>query len=76
MEDITEKNIKKIRKDLDNAIELFVGLTTMQKKVDDITKVAEYIVTSGREFDDIVKFNKAITEFHKRIQPILRKIED
>ena len=76
MEDVTNKTIKRLRKDVDEAIGLFMSTLTMQSKIDDITKVADYMNTPGVEYKYVVRFTKALNEFHAKLLPIVNKINE
>lgn len=75
MEDITNKQLAKVRKDLDKSLGVFVSVLTMEKKTDDIQKVADYMASGDFTYSDLVKYTKALDEFHRRLLPILKKIE-
>ena len=75
MEDITNKQLAKVRKDLDETIGVLVASMTMSSKMEDIEKVANYLSNGDVDFKDVVRFTKAVAEFHNKLRPILRKIE-
>lgn len=75
MEDITNKQLAKVRKDLDETIGVLVASMTMNSKLEDIEKVANYLSSGDVDFKDIVRYTKAFTEFHNKLRPILKKID-
>ena len=44
-------------------------------KLEDIEKVANYLSSGDVDFKDGVRYTKAVTEFHNKLRPILKKID-